>query len=264
MASQGTRAPSTSSRGAQVHCPRRSSASSRLSTNLALLSLGSLALLCYLAPFGGATSPSFMSSVGIFFRRSEMAFSPRSIRSEGGGEGRLGVTWALGASFKVCPLFLLAIRPFRPILCFRSMPYSSSELVSNLATISFWGCVVESLSDSVLESKTSTGLSGTPSSSSRWNWSISASRDRRWKLIPLSKRLLLKEFVKQAARQVEGPSKLKTQLWRRLFGQAWGYLPSMPDLCPEICVIWARSLRSGGRHVIVRLHSRISLISTNN
>ena len=55
-----------------------------------------------------------------------------------------------GASLEVDPLFILASRPFKPILCFRSMlSSSSSKLFVTWATISFRGRATKSLSDSV-------------------------------------------------------------------------------------------------------------------
>ena len=185
MASQGIGAPSTSSQGAQDRWPRHSSTSSRLSTKLAFLSLGSLAFFYCLAPFWGPTSPSSKSSTCLFFLKSGLTLSPRSAGSCGGRGGRLTKTWVLGTSFEVDPLFLLAIKPPRPILYFRSMPFSSSssELAPTLATVNFGRRATESQSSSVSKSKSSTSLSATLSSSSRWNWSILASRDNCTKAI---------------------------------------------------------------------------------
>ena len=84
-----------------------------------------------------------------------------------------------GASFKVDPLFLLAIRPFKPGLFFKSMSSSSLELVSGQATVNLGRWIAENLSDSVSKSESSTGLSGAPSPSSKQNWLISVSRVRR-------------------------------------------------------------------------------------
>ena len=127
------RAPSTSSQGAHKRWPRRNSTLSRLSMDWALLSLGSLVFVCCLTPFWGPTSPSSRSSTTLFFFKFELAFSPTSVGIWGGGGGRLIGTWVLGASFEVYPLFLLANWPFRPVLCFRSMPSSSSsELTGDL------------------------------------------------------------------------------------------------------------------------------------
>ena len=120
----GMGAPSTSSRGAQESWPQRNSALSWLFTNWAFLSLGSLVFLCCLAPFWGPTSSSSKSSTILFFFKFGLAFSLRSRMSCGGGRGRLVGTCVLGASFEVNPLFLLANRPFKPVLYFRSMPFS--------------------------------------------------------------------------------------------------------------------------------------------
>ena len=72
-------------------------------------------------------------------------------------------TWVLEASLEVDPLFLLASKPFRPVLYFRSMLSSSfSELFVTWVTINFEGRAAESLSNLVSESKSCTGLSETP------------------------------------------------------------------------------------------------------
>ena len=76
--------PSNSIWGAQVYWGRRTSGSSLLSTDVPLLSLGSLTIFCCLLPFQGVTSPSSSPwSVLIFFKVG-MACRPRSV---GGGEG---------------------------------------------------------------------------------------------------------------------------------------------------------------------------------
>ena len=86
VASQEMGAPFTSSRAAQERCPRRNSASSRLSIDLAFLSLGSLVFFCCLVPFWGPTLPSSKSLTGLFFLKSGLIFNPRSVGSWGGGE----------------------------------------------------------------------------------------------------------------------------------------------------------------------------------
>ena len=89
-------------------------------------------------------------------------------------------TWVLGAFLEVDPLFLLANRPFKPIICFKSMPSSSSsKLFVTWATTNFKEQVIKSLLDSISESVSYTGLSDTPSSLSKRNFSISSSRDKR-------------------------------------------------------------------------------------
>ena len=176
VTSQEMEAPSNSSRGDQVRCPLRTTASSRLSIDLALLSLGSLAFFCCLA-YWGSTSPSSKSSTDLFLLRFGLACNLRSM-GRGGGEGRLARTCTLGASLKDCPLFLLAIRPFKPDLYFRSMPSSSiSWLVSIQVTINLRECAAENRSRSASESDNSDGLVGTSPSSLKRKWSISASRD---------------------------------------------------------------------------------------
>lgn len=97
VASQEMGAPSSSSRGDHVHCPLRMAASSQLSTDLALLSLGSLAFFYCLA-FCGPTFPSSRSSIGLFLLRFGLACRPRSVEGGGAGRGRLGGTCTLGTS----------------------------------------------------------------------------------------------------------------------------------------------------------------------
>ena len=71
--------------------------------------------------------------------------------------------WILGAFLEVDPLFLLANRPLKPILYFKSMPSSSSsKLFVTWATINFRGRAVENLSNSVSEFESCTGLSDIP------------------------------------------------------------------------------------------------------
>ena len=65
VASHEIGAPSNSRRGDQVRCSVLIVASSRLSTNFVLFSLGSLHFFYCLA-FSGSTSPSSSSSIGLF------------------------------------------------------------------------------------------------------------------------------------------------------------------------------------------------------
>ena len=177
-ASQEKGAPSNSIRGAQVRWGRRTSASSPLFTDVPLLSLGSLAIFCYLLPFRGVTLHSSSSwSVLIFFKFG-MAYRLRSVG--GGGGGRTTGGCVLGAFFKVPPLFLLAIRPFKPGLFFRSIASSSfSDSKFIRAMTNCFGWMEESLTDSVSESEISTSFLDAPSSSMKQNRSISSSRDSR-------------------------------------------------------------------------------------
>ena len=177
VASQEMGAPSISSRGDQVRCPRRTTTSSWLSTNLALLSLSSLAFFCCLTPFWGPTSSSSKSSTIFFLLKFGLAYNPRLVGGGGRG-GRLARTCTLGTSLEVGPLFLLGIRPFKPDLCFKSMPSSSTSwLISIWATINLGECAAENWSRSASESESSIGLVGTSPSSLKRNWSILASRD---------------------------------------------------------------------------------------
>ena len=107
-------APSNSIQRAQVRWGRHTSASSLLSTDVPLLTLGSLAIFFCLLPFRGVTSPSSSSWSVLLFFKFDMACRSRSVG--GGGGGRTTGGCVLGASFEVPPLFLLANRPFKPSL----------------------------------------------------------------------------------------------------------------------------------------------------
>ena len=85
---QGTATPSTFSWGDQARCRMRTSAlvcSSWLSTEVNLLSRGSLATFYCLVPFWGPASPFSSSWIALFFFRSRMTFSLRSVGGGGGG-----------------------------------------------------------------------------------------------------------------------------------------------------------------------------------
>ena len=145
--------PSTSSRGDQVHCGRHTSTlfcSSRLSIEVDLLSRGSLATFCYLVPFWGLTSPSSRSWTDIFFFRSGMAFSPRSVGIGRKGGGRVRGTLDLGTSCEVVPLFLQAIRFLRLLFPqFNAIASSSSsKVLSRRTTIRAGKWTLECLSAS--------------------------------------------------------------------------------------------------------------------
>ena len=176
-ASYGMAAPSKSSRGAQVHWGRHTSASSLLSTELPLLSLGSLVIFYCLFFFRGTNSPSFNSWSGFLFFRLGIANRPRSV---GGGGGGITRGCVLGVSFELPPLFQLASRPFRPGCFFWSIySSSSSDFESTRVMINCWGWIEDRLIDSVSESEISTGFLDGPTSSPKRNWSISSSKDSR-------------------------------------------------------------------------------------
>ena len=114
VASQEIGAPSNSSRGDQVRCSLRIAASPRLSTDLVLLSLGSLPFFWYLT-FSRPTSPSSNSSTGLFRLKLGIDCSVASdVRGRGGRALEVGCSF--GASLEDCPLFLLERRPLRPDL----------------------------------------------------------------------------------------------------------------------------------------------------
>ena len=164
---QGMVAPSTSSQGDHVHCWIRTLAllcSSLLSMELALLSLGFLAVFGCLAPFWGTTSPSSNPCSFLFFLRFGIGSKPRSVV---GGRGRLRGIWDLGMSFDVNPLFLPAMRSLRPFLVFKEISPSSLELVLTWAITSLGEWATEDLSSSPSKSESSTSLSGASSSPSK-------------------------------------------------------------------------------------------------
>ena len=149
---QGMVVVSTSSRGDLVRCWMRTSAplgSSLLSTEVALLSLGSLAVFYYLALFWGTTSSSSSFWSFLFFLRLGLESRPRSVVGRGGGRGRLGGIWDLGTSCDMDPLFLLTIRSLRPFLWFKAISSSSSsDELSGRATTRIGVWTPESLSGS--------------------------------------------------------------------------------------------------------------------
>ena len=138
----------------------------------------SLTFLGCFALFDGITSPSSTSCTFLFFFKSGLGSNPTAVIGRGGG-GKLEGTWVFGTSLEADPLFLLASRPFRLVLYFRSIPpSSSSKLVSTQETINLEEWVAENLSKLASESESSTDLFGTSPSSSRWNWLISALTDK--------------------------------------------------------------------------------------
>ena len=174
-------APSIFIRGAQVCWSRLTLASSLLSTDVPLLSLGSLAFFFFFwLSFQGATSPFSSSWSGLIFFKFGMACRPKSVRGWGGRGGRTTRGCVLGASFELPPLFLLANRPFKLGLFFKSIASSSSSDFGFIrAMTNYSGWMEERLVDSVSESEISTGFSNAPSSSMKRNWFISSSRDSR-------------------------------------------------------------------------------------
>ena len=162
--SQGMAVPSSSSRGAQVRCVRRTSASrksSLLSTEEPFLSL---TVFCYFESFGGTISPSLISfPLLFFFCKLGFGCKPRWEGRE--GRGGLGGSWVCGASLDDDP-FLLDTKSLRPFLGFKAISSSSSEIVSTRVTTNPKGWAAEDLSTSALKFEISTGLSYTSSSSS--------------------------------------------------------------------------------------------------
>ena len=127
----------------------------------------SLAFSGCFAPFGGIISPSSTSCTFLYLFEPRLESSPTTVTGRGGGR-RLRGTWVLGTFLEADPLFLLASRPFRLVLCFKSTPPSSSfELASTQATINI-GLRVRELYRPFWHF----------TSSSRWNWSILTSRDK--------------------------------------------------------------------------------------
>ena len=88
------------------------------------------------------------------------------------------VFWELLWNFP--PLFLLASRPLRPGLFFWSIcSSSSSDSESTWVIINYLGWTEDMLTDLVSESDMSTSFSDGFTSSTKWNWSISSSKDSR-------------------------------------------------------------------------------------
>ena len=145
-----------------------------------LLSRGSLATFCYLVPFWGLTSPSLRSWTDIFFFRSGMAFSPRSMGIGRKGGGRVRGTLDLGTSCEVVPLFLQAIRFLRLLFSqFNVIASSSSlEVLSRWTTIRAGKWTLKCLSASSLAFEMLTMGASWISPSLKWNLSISSSSDR--------------------------------------------------------------------------------------
>ena len=169
--------PSSSNQGAQVRCGRHTTApkeSSLLSTEISLCL--PLCVFCCFGSFGGAISPSSISFPFLFFFcKFGLGCRPRGERRR--GRGGLGGSWVFGASLDDDP-FLPDTKSLRLLLRFKAIS-SSSKLVSIRIIMSLGKWATKSLSNSASESKSSTGVSGTRSSSSKWNWSISASREMR-------------------------------------------------------------------------------------
>ena len=165
--------PSSSSRGAQMRCVQCTSASRGSSLLFTKEPLLSLAVFCCFKSFKEIISPSSIFFPFLFF------FCRLGSRCKPKGEGRRGKGWA-GGSW-VCGTSLdnaFFLPGLRPLLGFKAIFSSSSELMSIRVTKSLGEWAVESLSKSASEFESSTGLSDTPSSSSKWNWSMSASREK--------------------------------------------------------------------------------------
>ena len=84
----------------------------------------------------------------------------------------------MGTSFDKDPLFLLAMRSFKPFLGFNAIPSSFFKVVSTCAITSPGEWAAEDLLSSPSEFETSTGLPSASSSFSKRNWSISASKEK--------------------------------------------------------------------------------------
>ena len=132
-------------------------------------------LFVVLGPSVGANSPSSISfPFLLFFCKFGSGSRPKG-EGRGGRRGLEG-SWIFEASLDDDP-FLPDTKSLRLLLWFKAIS-SSSKLVSIRATISLEEWAVESLSNSSSESESFIGLSSAPSSS-KWNWSISASREMR-------------------------------------------------------------------------------------
>ena len=137
----------------------------------------SSAIFCFLISWR-TTSPSFISCSFLFFFK--LGMGSRLITGGGREEGG----WDFGASLEDDPLFLSAMRFFKPFLGLSDISSSSSlELSSIFANMRPGVQTLEVLSSSPLVSEISTRSTYTSPSSSSWNWSISSSSERREKAI---------------------------------------------------------------------------------
>ena len=167
--------PSTSNTGDQVRAGRRTwatRASSRLSTELDLLLLWSCVCLACLFPLEGPNSPSLTVSIGLFFLRSRLGFSPRLAGIWGGGGGGFAGGLDLFLSLGDDALFLLFISSFKlgPVL--GAIASSSSE-VSAIKVITWAGVCTHECSSA----PSSASDIRMVSSSSNLKLSISCSRE---------------------------------------------------------------------------------------
>ena len=162
------RAPSNSSLGDQVRCGWRTlvpKESSLLSIEVSLY-LSLFVFYCFRS-FGGANSPSSIFFPFLFFF-CKFGSGSRP-RGEGkGGRVGFGGSWVFGASLD-SPPFLPTTRSLRPLLGFKAISTSSSELLSTQTTTSLGDWATENLSKLASKSECSTSISGTSPSSLRWN-----------------------------------------------------------------------------------------------
>ena len=102
------------------------------------------------------------------------------LRLVGGGGGGIAGGCVLGTSFELPLLFLLASSPFKLGRFFWSISSSSSSDSESIRVITnCFGWTEDRLIDSVSESEISTDFSDGPTSSTKWNWSISSFKDSR-------------------------------------------------------------------------------------
>ena len=136
-----------------MHTSARS-ISSRLSTNVALLSRCSRVGFCYLPPWRGPTSPSSKDSIGLFFFRLRLTFKPRSAGVYGAAGGRTEV-WDLAGTFDDCPLPRAAISSRKLFPLLEAMLSTSSSKESSEQAIIRGALITEFLSYSPLTSESS-------------------------------------------------------------------------------------------------------------
>ena len=267
-------APSISKRGAQGHWGQCTSTSSLLSTELPLLSLGSLDIFCCLFSFRGTKSPFSRPWSGLLFFRLGMANRPGLV---GGGGAGISGGYVLRASLELPPLFLLANSPLSLGLFFWSIcSSSSSNSESILVIIKCLGWTEDILTDSVSKSDICTGISDGPTSSTKPNWSISSSKRAEKMPFPLPLQwafqggLVAKELrvgegiVGRVVWREEDFREPRSLAWIRQYGVSWDLLPWWRGLSPKRLLKWAQNPRLDGRLVVDDLRLQKFLTRADN
>ena len=159
---QGNAMPSNSNLGFRVRWHTLAECSTSLLSTKVSFCLSLFIFLCF-GPFSRAISPFLISFFFLFFY-CKFGSQCRTRGEWRGGKGGLGGSWVFGASLEDDPLFLPAMRSFRPLLRFRAMSSFFLELLSRQATTMTGVRKPESLSNS--SSASNMGMTCTPWSSS--------------------------------------------------------------------------------------------------